>query len=156
MVCPLIAGLTYSLGKLSENCNDYYLTLGAISPDFQKNDPNIDKYAKSLYNEVIFSDTDFEHERERLQKEQDKSFMDFYRSRKEQQSNPDRSSLADQKQVMLDSELSPARNNNSRQNLNQASFQKKSISGFDGMALIDTMDDSNPKGLVQRSMHQTE
>jgi len=34
IVCPVIAGLTYSLGKLSENSHDYYLTLGAISPDF--------------------------------------------------------------------------------------------------------------------------
>ena len=69
IVCPVIAGLTYSLGKLSENSHDYYLTLGAISADFQKNDPNLEKYTRGLYNEVIFADTDFEYERERLQKE---------------------------------------------------------------------------------------
>ena len=68
LVCPLIAGLTHSLGKLSENTHDFYLTIGAISPEFQKEDPNTKNYVKNLYEEVVFSDIDFENDRDRLRK----------------------------------------------------------------------------------------
>lgn len=81
IICPLIAGLTHSLGKLSEHNHDFYLTIGAISPEFEKDDDNIKSYVNNLYEEVVFADINFENERDRLQRDQEKSFLDFYSSR---------------------------------------------------------------------------
>lgn len=109
----------------------------------------MDKYTKNLYNEVIFADTDFEYERERLQKEQDKSFLDFFKSRKDQQSFSERKNLTEhQPPSNRDLEISGARNSMQRSNAVQSSFQRKSISGQDGLTLVDTMEDSNQKILV--------
>lgn len=88
IICPLIANLSHSLGKLSENTHDNYILIGANSHEFQKQDPNLKSYVTYLYEEVIFADTDFEMERDRLQKNQEKSFIDFYNSRKTQKDSP--------------------------------------------------------------------
>lgn len=60
------------------------LTIGAISNEFEQEDPNMQSYVNNLHEEVIFGDMDFEMERDHLQKkDQEKSFIDFYSSRKQ-------------------------------------------------------------------------
>jgi hypothetical protein len=114
----LIAGLTHSLAKLSENTHDYYLTIGSISPEFQKQDSNSKNHVNKLYEEVIFTDIDFEMDRDRLLKDGEKSFLDFYSSRQQMKNSP----------VIDNFNSRGVIGNSESRNSQQGSFGRKSVS----------------------------
>ena len=80
IVCPTLAGLSYSLETVNRENMDFYDTLGKLSPEFQKDeDPLV--YLPHLYKNAIFSDSKFEAERERLYRDNNTSFVDFFKQR---------------------------------------------------------------------------
>lgn len=80
IVCPVLASMTYSLYTISGSLTDSYQEFGRISPEFQKVENPL-KYLDDLFSNVIFEDPEFESVKARMNKVEDRSFVNFFNMR---------------------------------------------------------------------------
>ena len=78
VLCPLLADLCKAMDTFHRDSTESFDRLGKLEPEFRSKE-NWSVYTKDLYNECIYYDPNLEEEKKRLKRENDPSFIEFYK-----------------------------------------------------------------------------